>query len=117
MKRCYSLKRNKEFRYVYRVGKSVGSRPMVLVYTKSRLAELKIGFSVSKKIGNSVARNRVKRRMKESFRLMIPSVKRGYHLIFIAREPVVQEDFAGIQKAMRHLLLKAELYPMECKQL
>ncbi len=113
MKRSYMLKRNKEFRYVYRTGKSAGSRLMVLIYTKSRTPDKKVGFSVSKKIGNSVVRNRVKRRMRESFRLMIPDVKPGYGLIFIAREPVVQEDFQTVQKTMRYLLRKAELLENE----
>ena len=113
MKRCYSLKRNKEFRYVYRVGKSAGSRLMVLIYAKSRNPEVRVGFSVSKKIGNSVMRNRVKRRMRESFRPMIPCVKSGYNLIFIAREPVAQEEFQNIQKTMRYLLRKAEIFENE----
>ena len=110
MKRCYSLKRNKEFRYVYRAGKSAGSRLMVLIYTRSRMPRVRVGFSVSKKLGNSVVRNRVKRRLRDSFRPMIPCVKSGYNLIFIAREPVVQESFHNIEKTMRNLLRKADLW-------
>ena len=68
-----------------------------------------MGLSVSKKIGNSVVRNRVKRRMRESFTPLIPSVKSGYDLIFIVREQVVQVKFSDIEKAMRKLLRKAGL--------
>lgn len=109
MKRCYSLKRNKEFRYVYRVGKSFAAQSMVLIVAKSRTASVRVGFAVSKKLGNSVMRNRVKRRLRESFGPMIPCVKTGYNLIFIAREPVVQEQFLSIQKTMRYLLRRAGL--------
>ena len=54
-------------------------------------------------------RNRVKRRLRESFTPLIPCVKSGYDLIFIAREPVVQAKFSDIEKAMRKLLRKAAL--------
>lgn len=54
-------------------------------------------------------RNRVKRRLRESFTPMIPCVKNGYDLIFIAREPVVQAKFKDIEKTMRKLLRKADL--------
>ena len=110
MKRCYSLKRNKAFRHAYRAGRSVASRTLVLVYCKNREKALHVGFSVSKKIGNSVVRNRVKRRLRESFGPMIPCVKTGYDLIFIAREPVVDDLFTNIQQTMCKLLRKADLY-------
>jgi ribonuclease P protein component len=113
VKRCYSLKRNKEFRHVYRAGQSVGSRLMVLIYTKNDKDKLHVGFTVSKKIGNSVVRNRVKRRLRESFRPMIPDVKSGYNIILIAREPVVHEEFENIKKTMRYLLRKADLLKRE----
>lgn len=88
----------------------------MLIYTKSRAPGVRVGFSVSKKLGNSVVRNRVKRRLRESFRPMIPCVKSGYNLIFIAREPVVQESFQNIEKTMRYLLRKAGLWNGESTQ-
>ena len=82
MKRCYSLKRNKEFRHVYRKGQSKAARQLVLVYAKAGVKPnqppVHVGFSVSKKLGNSVVRNRVKRRLRESFGPMLPRVKDGY---------------------------------------
>lgn len=109
MKRCYSLKRNKNFRYVYRRGKSVSSRMLVMIYNKSKTGMVKVGFSVSKKIGNSVQRNRIKRRLREAFRPLIPEITPGYDIIFIAREAVTEAEFASIGRSMYGMLRKASL--------
>lgn len=109
MKRCYSLKRNKEFRRVYRVGKSVRCHSMVLVYNKARHNTVKIGFSVSKKLGNSVTRNRIRRRMTEAVRLQLDSIAAGHNLIFIAREPIKTEEFTHMMNSVGYLVRKASL--------
>ncbi len=109
VKRYYSLKRNKEFRYAYRAGKSVGSRGMVLIYAKGKLDEVKIGFSVSKKLGNAVTRNRIKRRLREAITPLIPDIKRGYKLIIIAKYAVVDAALPDIEASMRYMLKKAGL--------
>ena len=84
----------------------------MLVYAKAgkkpKQPPVHVGFSVSKKLGN-----RVKRRLRESFGPMIPCVKDGYNLIFIAREPVVGEKFTAIQSVMRSLLRRANLLKTE----
>lgn len=109
MKRCYSLKRNKEFRHTYRIGKSAGARSMVLVYAIRRSGGLKIGFSVGKKLGNAVVRNRTKRRMREAVTPLIPLMAQDCKLIFIAKHAILDESFASIGSTMRYLLKKAGL--------
>lgn len=108
MKRSDSLKRKKEFRYTYRAGKSHAGKLCALVTAKNRTARAQIGFSVSKKIGNSVTRNRVKRRMREAVTPLIPAMRPGYNYIFIAREAIVNAPFADIFSAMDLLLTRAE---------
>ena len=66
MERQYRLKKNRAFQYVYRRGHSAACRDLVMLCAKGR--ELKVGFSVSKKVGNAVTRNKVKRRLRECFR-------------------------------------------------
>ncbi len=113
MKRCYSLKRNKEFRHTYRVGKSAHARSMVLIYSARRSNGLKIGFSVGKKLGNAVVRNRTKRRMREAVTPLIPLMAQEGKLIFIAKQPILDESFASIGSTMRYLLKKAGLFNKE----
>ena len=109
VKRCYSLKRNKEFRHTYRDGRSAGSKSMVLIYVLKKSPEVRIGFSVGKKLGNAVTRNRTKRRLREAITPLIPSIKPGSKLIFIAKPPILEESFQSLRSSMRYLLRKAEL--------
>ncbi len=110
VKRCYSLKRNKEFRRTFRAGKTAGSKSMVLFYAPRRAGEVRVGFSVGKKIGNAVVRNRTKRRLREAFTPLIPYVKKGSSIIFYAKPPIVDESFVSLRSTLRYLLKKAGLY-------
>ncbi len=106
MQQEYRLKSRASFSYIYRKGANVGNKHFVMLYVNSPKS-LKVGFSVSKKVGGSVQRNRVKRQMRESFRLMLPDVKRGYNLIFVARSTVYGMSTEDISNSMRSLLKKA----------
>ena len=109
MKRRFSLKRNKEFRYVYRNGKSVACRNLVLIYKKNNTGLLRVGFSVSKKIGNSVKRNLIKRRLRSAFDRYIPDINPDYNLIVIARQPILLSKFDEICSSVGYTLNKAGL--------
>ncbi len=102
-----TLKKNKEFGFVYRKGKGVPLRDFTLVYVKSRYGGVRAGFSVSKKVGNSVTRNRARRRLKEAFRTLLPEIRGNYCFIFVARPRVCAAAFADILAQMRKALVKA----------
>lgn len=91
------------------MGKKVSCKPFTLVYAKNRLDKLQVGFSVSKKIGNSVERNRCKRRLRACFSDLLPQVKTGVNLIFIARAESLSEPFCVLQEDMKGLINRAGL--------
>lgn len=98
------LRKNQEFKRVYSRGKSVVNRHLVVYYAKNNLPYNRVGFSVSKKVGKSVTRNRVRRLMKETFRLRSMDLRTGYDLVFVARVRMNQAEYGDVVKAMYHLL-------------
>lgn len=109
MLRNLSLRKNKEFHFVYRTGKSTGSTSVVLIYTKAHHRSVRVGFSVSKKVGNAVTRNKVKRRMRDAFFRYLPKIKSGYSLVFVAKPAIAQDTFEQIYKNMGYTLRRADL--------
>ena len=104
--RRYRLGDNKNYRYVYRRGKSFPSRNLVLIYLKGR--EQKFGFSVSSKVGNAVTRNRIRRCMREDVRKMRTELKCGKY-IFIARPALKTVPHEELSRELRSLLARAKL--------
>ena len=113
----YRLKKNFEFKIVYRRGKSFANDLLVMYILKNKKNRdrylnfyNKLGVSVSKKVGNSVVRSRSKRLISESFRLNDEFITKGYDFIFIARNPIKGKDYSDVEKAMKNLMKKAGLY-------
>ena len=103
MERCYRLQKNRAFQYVYRKGHSAACRDLVMLVAPGR--ELKVGFSVSKKVGKAVTRNKVKRRLRECFRPYLGDVKNGLYVI-VARPAAAEAAFDTLQKDVQYLLKK-----------
>ncbi|PKK39866.1 Ribonuclease P protein component [Clostridiaceae bacterium JG1575] len=107
------LKKNQEFRNVYRRGRSCASDLLVLYKMKNpknaKEGESfnRVGISVSKKVGKSVVRSRVKRLISEAARLSVDLVEPGYDLVFVARGPIVGRSFHDVQKSVHALYKKA----------
>jgi ribonuclease P protein component len=107
MQQSYRVRKNRQFQYIYRKGKSTACREMVLIYVKA--SKLQAGFSVSKKVGNAVIRNKVKRRIRECFRLQMHELREGYY-VFSARPAAADADYQALRRAMSVLLRQQKLY-------
>ena len=94
---------------VYNKGKSTGSKYVVVFYKKNDLDYNRIAFLASKKVGNAVARNRAKRLMKESIRTSELIKKRGYDIIFIARNTINNRKCADVKKSIEAAIKRTEL--------
>jgi ribonuclease P protein component len=104
------IKKSSNFRYVYSRGKSVSDRNLVLYIAKNGKSINKVGLSVSKKIGKSVTRNRIRRLIKEAYRLNKNSFKKGYDLVFIARISSAKASFFDIEKSIKYLMSRSGLF-------
>jgi ribonuclease P protein component len=105
----YRIRKNTEFRTVYRRGKSFSNASLVLYIYRNGKNINRCGISVSKKVGKSVIRSRVKRLISESYRLNNEGLKAGYDLVFIARNPSNSKNYKEIESALKNLLKKAGL--------
>jgi ribonuclease P protein component len=103
----YRIRKNGQFQYVYRRGTSAATSNLKLHYI--RAGKLQAGFSVSKKVGNAVVRNKVKRRMRECFRLLIPQLKRGFY-VFTARPGAANADYHQLCKDIQRVLKKLNCF-------
>lgn len=108
--RRYRLGDNRNYRFVYRRGKSNPSRNLTLVHLKGR--ELKIGFSVSGKVGNAVTRNRIRRWMREDVRKLRTRLKCGKY-VFVARPSAAEISHAALTREIGSLLNRAKLLKEE----
>jgi ribonuclease P protein component len=106
MNKTFRLKDNRDFGRVFKEGRSFANRFMVIYHAPNRLDHYRVGFSVSKKVGNAVVRNRVKRLLREAFRLELADPALSVDFVIIARPAAADLGFDEIRKNLVHLLVK-----------
>ena len=100
------LNKHGSFAYVYRVGKRVSESDVVLIYEPAH--SVRVGFSVSNKVGKAVVRNKVKRRLRSAVQNRLNSM-RGCQAVFVAKPSAADKSFEVLNGEVERLLYKAEL--------
>lgn len=93
-----SLKKNYEFRRLYQKGKSLAAPSLVVYFRKNGGKENRLGITVSNKIGNAVTRNRIRRRMREIYRLNEARFLLGIDVVVVARVKSAAAEYSELEK-------------------
>jgi ribonuclease P protein component len=105
MKKELRIKKNKEFQEAFQKGHSFANRQFVVyALPKEDQDFFRIGLSVSKKVGNAVIRNQIKRYIRQSIFELTDLITHGYDYVIIARKPVAEMDFFDVKKSLTHVL-------------
>ena len=98
-----SLKKNEDFRTVYRKGRSHANRLFVMYVLENNSGRNRVGISVSKKVGNSVVRHRITRLVREGYRLQEKVFNSGLDMVIIARPAAASIGYEEAESALLHL--------------
>ena len=113
MKKFNCIKKNDEFRAVYKNGKSYANRYLVMYVKDNDRESNRIGISVSKKVGNSVVRHRLTRLVRESYRLQEDCFLCGYDIVFVVRVSAKGINYLEMESALIHLGKLHEIYQQQ----
>ena len=94
-----TLKKNSDFRRLYAKGKSAVNPYMVVYVRRNGTGENRLGYTVSAKLGHAVVRNRIRRRLREIYRLNSPRLKSGRDIVIVARAKCIDAPYSKMDKA------------------
>jgi ribonuclease P protein component len=104
----YHLRKTAEFRRVFEARRSASDERIIVYVLENQLDFPRLGLSVSRKVGNAVARNRWKRLLREAFRLSVAKLPAGYDLVVVPRpafkpelQPLIESLTALSQRAAK----------------
>ena len=103
------MKKNSEFKKVYSEGRYYAEKYIVMYIVRNFSDYNKVGYSVSKKVGNAVKRNRVKRLMRENYKFLECQTKKGYNIIFTARQGSADAEFGDIKRSMESAMIRGRI--------
>jgi ribonuclease P protein component len=105
MKKELRVKKNKDFQEAFKKGRSFANRQFVVyVLQKEGQTRFRVGLSVSKKIGNAVMRNQIKRYIRQAVFELKDSMQQDLDYVIIARKPLAEMGFFEVKKSLTHVL-------------
>ena len=103
----------KDYERVYAEGRKIVEEWAVLYYARNQLPHCRLGITISRKMGKAVSRNRIKRRLKEAFRLNKHKLSPGYDLTVVVRKKAMDLSFHEIEGRLLLLCEKADLLTLK----
>ncbi|HDP70429.1 MAG TPA: ribonuclease P protein component [Actinobacteria bacterium] len=110
MQKILRLTKKSDFQETYHKGMASKNKFMVLIaLKKENSGKTRVGYSLSKRLGTAVERNRTKRLLREVFKSKETKVKRGYDILIVARLPIKGKSFVETRDALVDVLKRAGL--------
>jgi ribonuclease P protein component len=109
VKRRFRLTRSSDFQRVRRIGKSYAHPLIVCFVAQNALQQVRVGVAAGRVVGTAVQRNRAKRRLRACLEAWLPCLPAGWDLVFLARKPAEQAEFAELCAAVEGLMKRAGL--------
>jgi ribonuclease P protein component len=113
MKKAVTLKKNHEFRRLYNKGNSAPGNGMVIYCKKNRLGRNRLGITVSTKLGGAVVRNRIRRRLREVFRLNDDKLRQGWDMILVGRSRAIDLPWKELNQSFLRICKKLGILASE----
>ena len=109
MSSAYRLRRRSDFGRVYAKGRSYAGDLVVMYVLPTKEQSVRVGFSVSGKVGGAVVRNRTRRLIREAVRKLLPRITGGCDLVFVARARSAEASLVRIAPAVEQALVRARI--------
>ena len=110
MKKNFRVKREKDFKAIFKEGTSFANRKFVVYQLENQKKNFRVGLSVSKKLGNAVTRNQIKRRIRHIIQNAKGSLEENVDFVVIARKGVETLEYAEMEKNLLHVLKLSKIY-------
>lgn len=109
MKFTTSLRNNYQFLRVYKKGDFAVGKYLILYCLRNGYGKIRLGITTSKKVGNSVVRNRLRRLLRENYRKMEDNISKGFDIVFVVRVNKNIPTYYEMKKEMKYLFKKVSL--------
>jgi len=110
LKKINIIKKNKEFKKVYKYGKSYADKNLVFFILKNKKDTTRFGITTAKKINKAVVRNKIRRRLKEIVRKNLHSINSNYDVVVMCRVRGMESSYKDLENSFIKLAKKTKIY-------